>query len=73
MVWKALGELSTEQRSIIIMRHFLEMSETEMTLELDRPLTTIRWRLKTARNRLRSILQSFWNSDYQEVEDGKQD
>ena len=73
MVWKALGELSAEQRSIIIMRHFLEMSETEMTLELDRPLTTIRWRLKTARNRLRSILQSFWNSDYQEVEDGKQD
>ena len=73
MVWKALGELSAEQRSIIIMRHFLEMSETEMTLELDRPLTTIRWRLKTARNRLRSILQSFWNSDYEEVEDGKQD
>ena len=73
MVWKALGELSAEQRSIIIMRHFLEMSETEMTLELDRPLTTIRWRLKTARNQLRSILQSFWNSDYEEVEDGKQD
>ena len=73
MVWKALGELSAEQRSIIIMRHFLEMSETEMTLELDRPLTTIRWRLKTARNRLRNILQSFWNSDYEEVEDGKQD
>ena len=73
LVWKALGELSAEQRSIIIMRHFLEMSETEMTLELDRPLTTIRWRLKTARNRLRSILQSFWNSDYEEVEDGKQD
>jgi RNA polymerase sigma-70 factor (ECF subfamily) len=73
IVWKALGELSAEQRSIIIMRHFLEMSETEMTLELDRPLTTIRWRLKTARNRLRSILQSFWNSDYEEVEDGKQD
>jgi RNA polymerase sigma-70 factor (ECF subfamily) len=73
MVWKALGELSAEQRSIIIMRHFLEMSETEMTLELNRPLTTVRWRLKTARNRLRSILQSFWNSDYEEVEDGKQD
>ena len=73
LVWKALGELSAEQRSTIIMRHFLEMSETEMTLELDRPLTTIRWRLKTARNRLRSILQSFWNSNYEEVEDGKQD
>ena len=72
-VWKALGELSAEQRSIIVMRHFLEMSETEMTLELDRPLTTIRWRLKTARNKLRKILQSFWNSDYLEMEDEKQD
>lgn len=73
MVWKALGELSAEQRSIIIMRHFLEMSETEMTLELDRPLTTIRWRLKTARNNLRKILRPFWNSDYLEMEDEKQD
>ena len=73
LVWKALGELSAEQRSIIIMRHFLEMSETEMTLELDRPLTTIRWRLKTARNNLRKILRPFWNSDYLEMEDEKQD
>jgi RNA polymerase sigma-70 factor, ECF subfamily len=73
LVWKALGELSAEQRSIIIMRHFLEMSETEMTFELDRPLTTIRWRLKTARNNLRKILRPFWNSDYLEMEDEKQD
>jgi DNA-directed RNA polymerase specialized sigma24 family protein len=49
------------------MRHFLGMSEAEMTGELDRPLTTIRWRLKTARNQLRKILQHFWKSDYQEV------
>jgi len=70
-VWKALGELTAEQRAAIVMRHFLEMSEAEMTQELDRPLTTIRWRLKTARNQLRKILQFFWKSEYQEAQDEK--
>jgi RNA polymerase sigma-70 factor (ECF subfamily) len=69
IVWKALGELTAEQRAVIVMRHFLEMNETEMTRELDRPLTTVRWRLKTARNRLRKILQGFWKRDFQEVQD----
>ncbi|HLO27533.1 MAG TPA: sigma-70 family RNA polymerase sigma factor [Anaerolineales bacterium] len=69
MVWKALGQLTAEQRAVIVMRHFLEMSEAEMTEELDRPLTTIRWRLKTARNQLRKLLQFFWKSEYQEAQD----
>jgi len=69
VVWKALGELTAEQRAVIVMRHFLEMSEAEMTEELDRPLTTIRWRLKAARNQLRKILQLFWKKDYQEAQD----
>ena len=71
MVWEALGELTAGQRAVIVMRHFLEMSEAEMTQELDRPLTTIRWRLKTARNQLRKILQFFWKSEYQEAQDEK--
>ena len=71
VVWKALGQLPPDQRAAIIMRHFLEMSEAEMTGELQRPLTTIRWRLKTARNQLRKILQHFWKSNYQEVNDEK--
>jgi RNA polymerase sigma-70 factor (ECF subfamily) len=69
VVWKALGELAAEQRAVIVMRHFLEMSEAEMMKDLDRPLTTIRWRLKTARNQLRKILQFFWKSEYQEAQD----
>ncbi len=69
IVWKALGELTAEQRAVVIMRHFLEMSEAEMTKELDRPLTTIRWRLKTARNQLRKILRLFWKTNYQEAQD----
>ena len=69
MVWNALGELTAEQRAVIIMRHFLDMSEAEMTEDLDRPLTTIRWRLKTARNQLRKLLHFFWKSEYQEAQD----
>ena len=69
MVWNALGQLTADQRAAIVMRHFLEMSETEMTDHLDRPLTTIRWRLKTARNQLRKILELFWKSEYQEAQD----
>jgi RNA polymerase sigma-70 factor, ECF subfamily len=69
MVWKALGELTAEQRAVIVMRHFLDMSEAEMTDELGRPLTTIRWRLKTARNQLRKILHLFWKSGYHEAQD----
>jgi len=71
MVWNALGKLTAEQRAVIVMRHFLEMSEAEMTEELDRPLTTIRWRLKTARSQLRKILGLFWRTDYQEAQDEK--
>jgi len=69
MVWKALGELTPEHRSVVIMRHFLEMSEAEITQELDRPLTTIRWRLKTARKQLRRFLNLFWNLEYQKRQD----
>ena len=63
MVWKAMEQLSAEQRAAIIMRHFLEMNEAEMTSELGRPLTTVRWWLRTARNRLRVLLQSLWQID----------
>jgi RNA polymerase sigma-70 factor, ECF subfamily len=73
LVWKALGELTPDQRAAIILRHFLEMNETEMTVHLGRPLTTVRWRLKTARSRLRKILQPFWKAEVHEVEDEERD
>ncbi len=69
MVWKALSQLSPEQRAAIVIRHFLEMNETEMTQELNRPLTTVRWWLRTARNRLRSILRSLWQADHPEKDE----
>jgi RNA polymerase sigma-70 factor (ECF subfamily) len=41
--WK---QLPPEQRATIVMRHFLEMKESEMTEQLGRPLTTVRWWLR---------------------------
>jgi RNA polymerase sigma-70 factor (ECF subfamily) len=70
-VWKALDELTVDQRAVIVMRHFLGMSEKEMIQQLERPQTTIRWRMKTALSRLRKILGPFWKQDYQEVQDEK--
>jgi RNA polymerase sigma-70 factor, ECF subfamily len=56
-VWQALGQLSPEQRAVIVLRHFLEMSEAEMTENLQRPLSTIKWWLHTARQRMRKLLR----------------
>ena len=58
-VWNAIQSLSPEQRAVIVQRHFLEMNESEMVKELQRPPSTIKWWLYTARERLREILASY--------------
>jgi RNA polymerase sigma-70 factor (ECF subfamily) len=62
-VWTALQQLSPEQRAVIVQRHFLEMSEAEMVEELKRPASTIKWRLHTARERLKTLLDMYRNKD----------
>ncbi len=57
VVWDALGQLSPEQRAVIVQRHFLEMDEAEMVRELQRPPSTIKWWLHTARQRLKILLR----------------
>ena len=59
-VRKALDALSPEQRTAVVLRHFLEMSEAEMTSVLYRPPSTIKWRLHIARKRLRELLRPTW-------------
>ena len=56
-VRKALDQLTPEQRAVVVMRYFLEMRESEMVLELERPRSTVKWWLHSARKRLRSLLQ----------------
>lgn len=69
LVWKALNSLSPEQRATIVMRHFLEMNESDMSEEFGRPLTTIRWWLRSARNRLRELLRPQWKADHPREDD----
>lgn len=52
----AIQSLAPEQRAVVVMRYFLEMSEAEMSLEMQRPLSTVKWWLREARKRLRGLI-----------------
>ena len=56
-VWRAMDRLSPEQKAVIVMHHFLEMSESEMTEQLQRPKSTIKYWLRMAREQLRRFLK----------------
>jgi RNA polymerase sigma-70 factor (ECF subfamily) len=55
-VWAALYQLKPEHRAAIILKYFLDLSDIESAQLLDRPLTTIKWWIYTARMRLRNLL-----------------
>jgi len=52
-VWKALEQLNPQQRAVIVMRYYLQMNENEMVGELDRPKSSIKWWLHTAKESLK--------------------
>jgi RNA polymerase sigma-70 factor, ECF subfamily len=52
MILNAIQSLPPEQRRVVVMRYFLELSEAEMSTKMDRPLSTIKWWLRDARRRL---------------------
>lgn len=56
VVQKALERLVPEQRAVVVWRYYLELSEAEMTHELIRPLSTVKWLLRSAKKRLRYLL-----------------
>lgn len=70
LVWEALEKLPPEQRAAIVMRHFLDMNESDMTRLLGRPITTVRWWLRVARSRLRDLLRPLWLADHPEEREG---
>jgi len=55
-VWRALGQLPPAERAAVVRRYYLGRSEREMAAELDTPPGTIKWRLHSARERLREWL-----------------
>ena len=56
MVWEALQQLTPKQRAVVVMRYFLDMKDREISRELNRPLSSVKWSIHAAKERLRSIL-----------------
>ena len=55
----AIQGLSPEQRAVVVMRYFLELSEADMSEKMDRPLSTIKWWLREARRQLRHRIDEY--------------
>lgn len=53
---KAIHSLPPEQRAVIVMQYYLDLSEADMSAKMERPLSTIKWWLRDARKRLRDLL-----------------
>jgi RNA polymerase sigma-70 factor (ECF subfamily) len=62
-ILNAMGHLTPEQRAVVMMRYFLEMSEADMSAKMDRPLSTVKWWLRDARNRLRNLIGPYHAED----------
>lgn len=60
-VWKALQSLTPRQRTAIVMKYYLGMTETEITQLLRLPLSSIKWHLFAARKKLKGLLSSSSN------------
>lgn len=57
-VLKAIQCLSPEQRAVVVMRYFLDLSEADMVMNMERPLSTVKWWLREARSRLKKLMGS---------------
>lgn len=55
----ALGKLTPGQRTAIVLRYYLGLSESEMSASLGRAPGTVKWRLHVARDSLRRLLPSW--------------
>jgi len=58
-VLQALATLNPKQCAAVVMRYYLEMSESEMAEELGSPKSSLKWWLHSARIRLRELLNAF--------------
>lgn len=56
-IWQVLSQLNPEQRAVIVLRYYLDFSESQIAEYQDKPPGTIKWRLHSARKRLRSLIE----------------
>jgi RNA polymerase sigma-70 factor (ECF subfamily) len=71
-VWLALARLTPNQRAAVVMRYFLDESESEMVSQLDRLLTTIKWWLHSARQKLKLNLSALHETESESQEVGRE-
>lgn len=57
-IQEALMSISTDYRTVIVMKHFLGCSYRDISLILEIPEKTVKSRLYTARRRMRDVLKS---------------
>jgi RNA polymerase sigma-70 factor (ECF subfamily) len=57
-VWQAIRKLTLKQRTALVMRYYLKMTDKEISQELNRPLSAIRWSIYAGHERLRTLLSS---------------
>ena len=53
---QAIQSLPPEQRAVVVMRYYLDMSEADMSAKMERPLSSIKWWLRDARKRLSELI-----------------
>ena len=53
---RALGSLPRPQRQALELAYYQELSQTQVALRLGEPLGTIKWRMRSALTKLRSLL-----------------
>jgi RNA polymerase sigma-70 factor (ECF subfamily) len=58
-IWDALDLLSPAQRAAVVMRYYLDLTDTEVAEALHAPPGTVRRRLHDGRRRLRSLLPAW--------------
>ena len=57
-ILQAIQSLPPDRRAVVVMRYFLDLSEADMSTKMERPLSTIKWWLRDARKRLRSLMET---------------
>jgi len=57
VILKAIQSLPHWQRTVIVMKYFLDLRMSEVSTETGRPLSSIKWWLRDARKRLRGMME----------------
>lgn len=55
-VWRAICDLTLKQRTVLVMRYYLEMTNKEISRELGEPLSSVRWSIHAGYEKLRHLL-----------------